>query len=351
MNPTFILLSQIRGVLQQNPRGLSIQEVAEKTGMNRNSASKYLEILRSRGAVDLQRFGNTKVYFPCERVPIAPILRFIRGAVAVVDFDLVVCCVNPACTVLLAEAGFRLTGLDLTDPELGPFSAVAVVSIAEDAVRGTEGIASVGIRRGGAFVEVEVSAVPVLLEDGRPGAALVLETEPLPLADDWSWPYGEIIREIAEPVCRFRPDGRVLWANRAFAGAAGMPVDLAPAGRNRYLGPLGSLPLDQLLAGLTPDRPRCGLEPTAFPIETSPPMRWTLYGRFDRGGRLRDVVATGHPSPTAGDAGSPLRSHSSRPGSAPVRVPARGQSDPDQRRSPSEPGPRRIPCLRAPPTA
>lgn len=299
MKPVPCVLSQIRGLLKQHPEGLNIQELAEMTGINRNSASKYLEILRSRGTVDMRRLGNTKVFFLCNRIPIAPILRFIRGAVVVVDFELVVQQMNPCCTLLLARSGSYLAGLHLSSPALGPFSDPAVTAIAQNAVHGIEGAHTISMRRCATCMEVEVSAIPVLLDDGRPGAALVIEDEVTPRDEGWMRLHGAILRDLAEPICRFSADGTLLSANRAFAEAAGLPAHAVTGTRNPFLGAHDSPLLTTLLCALTPDRPTHRLEMSESPSDDSSSLQWRVHGLFDGGGRLKEMVAVGHSQPAA----------------------------------------------------
>ena len=43
--------SWILETLKENPRGLSIREIADSSGMNRMSVAKYLEVLMAKGIV------------------------------------------------------------------------------------------------------------------------------------------------------------------------------------------------------------------------------------------------------------------------------------------------------------
>ena len=56
-------------LLKENPRGLSIKEISEELGLNRNSAAKFLDILHLRGNVDVHYLGKAKVFFLSNRIP------------------------------------------------------------------------------------------------------------------------------------------------------------------------------------------------------------------------------------------------------------------------------------------
>jgi len=48
----------LREALKKNPRGLNILQIAEKTGINRMSAGRYLDVMAAQGLVDIQNIGN-----------------------------------------------------------------------------------------------------------------------------------------------------------------------------------------------------------------------------------------------------------------------------------------------------
>ncbi len=62
-------ISDIKKVLRDNPRGLTINEISQKIGINRNTAAKYLDIMQITGCVELRKIGPAKIYFSSNRVP------------------------------------------------------------------------------------------------------------------------------------------------------------------------------------------------------------------------------------------------------------------------------------------
>ena len=62
----------VMNTLKDNKYGLSIAEVSRKSGMNRNSAAKYLNILVTLGQVEMQIVGPARVYHLSPRMPISP---------------------------------------------------------------------------------------------------------------------------------------------------------------------------------------------------------------------------------------------------------------------------------------
>lgn len=81
-------LSRVKGLLKNEPRGLSITDISRILNMNRNSVSKYLNMLLVSGHVDMRSVGVAKVYFLSQRVPISAMLDFSSEGIIVLDADL-----------------------------------------------------------------------------------------------------------------------------------------------------------------------------------------------------------------------------------------------------------------------
>lgn len=62
----------VMNTLKDNKYGLSIAEVSRKSGMNRNSVAKYLNILVTLGQVEMQVVGPARVYHLSSRIPTSP---------------------------------------------------------------------------------------------------------------------------------------------------------------------------------------------------------------------------------------------------------------------------------------
>jgi len=50
-------------VLKENPRGMLVKQISEAIGVNRISVGHYLEILLLLGEVDMETYGQAKVFF------------------------------------------------------------------------------------------------------------------------------------------------------------------------------------------------------------------------------------------------------------------------------------------------
>ena len=79
------LLAGVRALLKNNPKGMSVSDIAAGLGMNRNSTAKYLDILSVGGQIEMRAFGPAKVYFLSQRVPLGAILNYTAEYILIID--------------------------------------------------------------------------------------------------------------------------------------------------------------------------------------------------------------------------------------------------------------------------
>jgi len=107
--------------------------------------------------------------------------------------------------------------------------------------------------------------------------------------------YRAIVDTQAEMVCRFRPDGEILFANGGYARARGTTPE-ALVGKNfwDFIAEADRPAVRALLDQLTPETPEIRIENR---FETSEGVRWTLWTNrglaFDESGRCIEAQSTG----------------------------------------------------------
>lgn len=87
-------ITRIKRLLKSRPKGLTISDVSQNLKINRNSVAKYLEILLITGQVEMRLYGNAKVYYLSQRVPISDMLKFATELILILDTDLKIADVN-----------------------------------------------------------------------------------------------------------------------------------------------------------------------------------------------------------------------------------------------------------------
>jgi len=86
--------SRIYGVLKRHPGGLNIVEIAEKTGLNRMSVAKYLEVQGAHGIVEASTFGRARIYTLAKKIPISTYMEYTSKHYCITDENLVVVQLN-----------------------------------------------------------------------------------------------------------------------------------------------------------------------------------------------------------------------------------------------------------------
>ena len=64
MNESAGDFSDILALLKDNPRGMSVTEIADAAHLNRNTIARYMDTLLVSGQVEMRTFGKAKVFFP-----------------------------------------------------------------------------------------------------------------------------------------------------------------------------------------------------------------------------------------------------------------------------------------------
>jgi hypothetical protein len=164
---------RILGVLKEHPEGLNIVEIAEKTGQNRMSVAKYLDVLTAQEIVSGWTFGRAKIYaLAGRRVPAAEFLKCMPLHYAITDSSLTILQLNDFVPRTTGRIGARLP--DLIRGMVSNYDEC--IAAFESAVAGRECsfIAEFLPGQGDGFCEAH--CVPIRLPDGSP-SMMVLKVD------------------------------------------------------------------------------------------------------------------------------------------------------------------------------
>ena len=84
------VLTKIKNLLTENPKGMTTEDIAKSLPLNRTSTAKYLNTLLISGQIGQQVVGRAKLFKCCNRVPMSQLLSFSSDPVIVVDHELMV---------------------------------------------------------------------------------------------------------------------------------------------------------------------------------------------------------------------------------------------------------------------
>ena len=217
---------KIRTLLKAHPKGLIITEIAQRLGINRNSAAKYLEILLFTGQVEIRQIGMAKIYTVSQRVSLSGLLRFAREQIVVVDDEGRIIQANDRLLDFWKMPREDLLGERLDRVDLAPLRGLVLP--AADGTGEAER-RDLSFEYAGRTVHCRVSLIPTVFEDGGSGCTVIIEDVTAEreyeqqIAENEAR-YRAVVEDQTEMISRYRPDGTFTFANDACRRFFGMEV-------------------------------------------------------------------------------------------------------------------------------
>ncbi|MCK9298914.1 PAS domain S-box protein [Methanoculleus sp. YWC-01] len=175
MDPTTDALSLLLGALKEHPRGMSVSDLAAAVGINRNTVSRYLDVLLVSGQVEMETYGKAKVFYLSQRVPIAAMLNFSSDLVLVLDRDRRIVQANDAVCTFAGRERDEIIGNDIETSPLAAFDHPLIRSRITDALNGREVTEELRFLRLDKELFFRIKFIPTVFNDGAPGVTIILE--------------------------------------------------------------------------------------------------------------------------------------------------------------------------------
>ena len=85
------ILDEISSILEENSRGLELSEISHQINVNRNTVSKYLDVLLAQGKAEMKRFGPAKVFYCASGIPMSSLIDLSSDHIFILNqnFDIV----------------------------------------------------------------------------------------------------------------------------------------------------------------------------------------------------------------------------------------------------------------------
>jgi PAS domain S-box-containing protein len=214
-------------LLRENPRGLSIKEISEELGLNRNSAAKFLDILHLRGNVDVHYLGKAKVFFLSNRIPFNKFLTLHWNYFIAINRDSDVIFANePLCHLLSVPPG-QVIGKKINSigfPPLWDNNAGLAIKMAIGGLESIKDLEFVFRKKEHFF---SISFLPTVFENGSIGVCIGMQDKTLvrdleKTVDRLSTERELITGGSGGYVIQFFKNGRIHFANDAFCAMTGM---------------------------------------------------------------------------------------------------------------------------------
>ena len=165
---------KIQRILEENPRGMTVSDIARKLKTNRNSVAKYLDIMRIAGHVEMITFGPAKVFFPSYRVPITEMLNYTSDYIIIFNQDLRIMLINESMLRFLQKEREDFIGRSLDKTSL-PFINNAISLSINEALDGKGGIKSMDLYHDSQEIYFKLRIIPTKFENGEHGVSLIMK--------------------------------------------------------------------------------------------------------------------------------------------------------------------------------
>jgi PAS domain S-box-containing protein len=168
-------IARIRIILKDNPKGITIEDIAKKLPLNRTSTAKYLNTLQISGQAEMRTFGRAKVYTLSQRVPSSQMLNLSSDLLLVLDQDLVIMQVNEPFIKVFGYSADDLIGTSIGHSKLLPALSEKYLDSIRESINGIEHISTDRLEINGQEYFFKIKLIPIVFDQGGQGLAVILE--------------------------------------------------------------------------------------------------------------------------------------------------------------------------------
>lgn len=291
-------LERIKRLLKTHPRGLSTIEISRNLKLNRNTASKYLEILLLTGDIEMKKVCSARIYYLSRNVPIKNMLSLTGDLIVVIDGDM---------SVKYANRNFlAFEECELSEISGKTLSDLIFHLISQDLLRRIENYSGrdelseiISVTKGDKELIFSLKAVKTVLQNGTSGVTLIFEdvTENYDCRkrlDRIEELYRAVTEDFDGYIVRYTPEKIITYANNAYCHAFAMKDSegsvLSPDIPKDYLGKVIGV-----LSGINPDNPVLTVKnPVRMPSGDQAWHRWTVRGIFDEFNNVAEFQSVGY---------------------------------------------------------
>jgi PAS domain S-box-containing protein len=169
-------ITLIKKALKENPKGMTVTDIARKIKVNRNSVAKYLDIMRISGHVEMITFGPAKVFFPARRIPVSDLLNYTSDYILVYDDNFRITMINESLLNFISQKKRSIVGQSVIDTIKDVFKDEGEIMVGiKEALQGRNISLEIDFKGKGGFFYFKIKIMPTTFEDGRQGATIILK--------------------------------------------------------------------------------------------------------------------------------------------------------------------------------
>ncbi|MDD1720231.1 MAG: PAS domain S-box protein, partial [Methanoregulaceae archaeon] len=167
-------LDAIKGLLKENPAGMSVTDLSRALNKNKNTVGRYLDILLISGQVEMRTYGMAKVYTLSQRVPLSAMLSYSKELIMVLDQEFRIIEINENFLTLLKLSRDSTIGKNIAfikSPEVDVHELLDNLSAIN---KQQEQTVTFHLRDAGVRI-FSLKCIPTVFEDGGKGLTVILE--------------------------------------------------------------------------------------------------------------------------------------------------------------------------------
>lgn len=169
-------LERIGSLLKDHPKGLTIEEVSRKLGVNRATAAKYLNSMVLSGRAEMRALGPAKLFYLSHRLPLMNLMSLSSDLILVMDEELFIQHVNDTFLEYFEIERNDLKGLRLDQTSLVSFlSDSRLEAHLPRALEGIDQVFDLTLDLHGRSTFFRAKVLPLVFEGGARGVGLILE--------------------------------------------------------------------------------------------------------------------------------------------------------------------------------
>jgi len=225
-------LSDIKDILKQNPRGMTVSDISKAVHKNRHSVAKYLDMLTISGNVDVRNFGTSKVYYPSRRLPMSAILNFSSDFIIVLDQDLNVVNVNDGFLEFEHVKKQDILNKSIVNSSFPMAFTPSIIPHVKRAIHGEESAIEAVFKKNGDMLYFNIKFIPTVFDDTAQGVTIIFENitarkEAVAALQESEEQFRAIFENAAVGIAYLSDDVRFMRQNRRFGEILGYsPEDL-----------------------------------------------------------------------------------------------------------------------------
>jgi PAS domain-containing protein len=223
------LLDEIISILSDHSRGLGLQEISDYLGKNRNTVSKYLDVLLAQGRIQMKRYGPAKVFFLTAGIPVTSLIHYSSDCIFVLDRHFKILNINESaknhvCTgnnhdTLVGEDFFNVVNLPTLRVDNQQFSDLLYQAL--DGKFFEFPAIYVGKKLRNSMRHINLRLYPAILKDGGMGIAVVIQNVTNEIANKEKAIRAEeklsrVLNALRDPVVMINRDYKIIMANEPF---------------------------------------------------------------------------------------------------------------------------------------